>query len=60
MEGDFANVSIAKRQHVKVLTRYWSVVNESDDKQTKSISNRSNPFSEKTFTITIHYKQITK
>ena len=27
--------------------RYWSVVNESDVKQTKSISNRSNPFSDK-------------
>ena len=38
---------IVKRQHVKVSTKYWSVVNESDVKQTKSISNRPNPFSDK-------------
>ena len=30
---------IVKRLHVKVSTRYWSVVKESDVKQTKSISN---------------------
>ena len=30
-----------------VSTIYWSVVNESDVKQTKSISNRPNPFSDK-------------
>ena len=40
-------LNIVKRQHVKVSTKYWSVVNESDVKQTKSISNRSNPFSDK-------------
>ena len=38
---------IVKRQHVNVSTKYWSVVNESDVKQTKSISNRLNPFSDK-------------
>ena len=34
---------IVKKLHVKVSTRLWSVVNESDVKQTKSISNRPNP-----------------
>ena len=33
--------------HIKVSTRYWSVINESDVKQTKSISNIPNPFSDK-------------
>ena len=37
---------IVKRQHVKVSTRHWAVINESDDKQTKSISNGPNPFSD--------------
>ena len=34
---------IVKRLHVKISTKHWSVVNESDVKQTKSISNRPNP-----------------
>ena len=41
--------TIAKRQHVKVSMKYWSVVNATDVKQTKSISKRSNPFSDKIY-----------
>ena len=40
-------MKIEKILQVKFSTRYWSVVNESDVRQTKSIYNRPNPFPDK-------------
>ena len=51
-DGNIVKIhALVKRQHVNVSTKYWSVVNELDVKQTKSIFNRLNPFSDKLVTI---------
>ena len=44
-------LKILKRQHVKVSTKYWSVINVSDVKQTKSISQSQIHFPTKLVTI---------